>query len=79
MPYCFETIKATSRMSMESSPKPSPYSGGERIDGLGLDLEIQRLNEQGGDFPLETDIGRGRRLLHERRFVGHRLGFRLGF
>ena len=55
--------------------QPLAVQGSQRIDILGLDLEIQCLHEQTGDFPLQTDIGQGRRLLHERRFVGHRLGF----
>jgi demethylmenaquinone methyltransferase / 2-methoxy-6-polyprenyl-1,4-benzoquinol methylase len=46
-----------------------------RIDILRLYFEVQCLHEQRGKFPLETDIGQRRRLLHERRFVGHRVAF----
>jgi len=57
-------------------PQPLAVQGRFGIDVLGQDLKVQGLHEQGGNFPLQTDIGQRRRLLHERRFVGHRLGIR---
>src|SRR5580704_5023006 len=35
MPYCLETTSATSRMSMESRPSPSPYNGASGLISRG--------------------------------------------
>ncbi len=59
-------------------PQSLAIQGRLWIDVLRQDLEVQRLHEQVGDLPLQTDIGQGRRLLHERRFVGHRLKLSIG-
>ncbi len=79
MPYCLETISATSKISMESRPQTLAIQRGVRIDILRLDLEIQGLHEQRGKFPLETDIGQRRRLCMSDALSDIDLGFRLEF
>src|ERR1700723_1790496 len=41
MPYCLETISATSKISMESSPSPSPYKGASGSISCGLTSRLR--------------------------------------
>jgi len=58
--------------------KPLAVQRRVRIDVLGGDFQIQRLNEEGGNFPLQTDIGQGAGCCMSDPFLNTGLGSDIG-